>query len=171
MPYRSTEIKSYFGPASKFRHGEWYIGCQMYVVTGRAANGQLKMESGKFHMAAAAFPAQGCRAGENVAALTAQPLAALPPYGCGVPLAGRERHAGYKFGGTIADRTGFQICHCEERSDVAISGRQLRFRREYPVIRLGTARLHPKGTSSRFALRAPRRLRLLAMTIRESSLF
>ena len=46
MPYRSTEIKSYFGPASKFRHGEWDIGCQMYVVTGRAANGQLKMESG-----------------------------------------------------------------------------------------------------------------------------
>ena len=29
----------------------------------------------------------------------------------------------------ITDRTGFQICHCEERSDVAISGRQLRFRR------------------------------------------
>ena len=26
-----------------------------------------------------------------VAALTAQPLAALPPYGCGVPLAGSER--------------------------------------------------------------------------------
>ena len=28
----------------------------------------------------------------SVAALTAQPLAALPPYGCGVPLAGSERH-------------------------------------------------------------------------------
>jgi hypothetical protein len=55
MPYCSTEIKSYFGPASKFRHGEWYIGRQMYVVTGRAASGQLKMESGKFHMAAAAL--------------------------------------------------------------------------------------------------------------------
>ena len=27
----------------------------------------------------------------SVAALTAQPLAALPPYGCGVPLAGIER--------------------------------------------------------------------------------
>ena len=27
----------------------------------------------------------------SVAALTAQPLAALPPYGCGVPLAGCER--------------------------------------------------------------------------------
>ena len=41
----------------------------------------------------------------SVAALTAQPLAALPPYGCGVPLAGCERHAGPGFGGTIADRT------------------------------------------------------------------
>ena len=40
---------------------------------------------------------------------------------------------------------------------VAISGRQLRFRRECPVIHPGPARLHPKGTSSRFALRAPRR--------------
>ena len=52
---------------------------------------------------------------------------------------------------------------------MAISGRQLRFRREYPVIRLGTARLHPKGTSSRFALRAPRPLRGLAMTIQASA--
>ena len=33
-----------------------------------------------------------------------------------------------------------------------------RIRRGYPVIRPGTARLHPKGTSSRFARRAPRRL-------------
>ena len=32
-------------------------------------------------------------------------------------------------------------CHCEERSDVAISGRQLRFRRGFPVIHPGTARL------------------------------
>ena len=30
----------------------------------------------------------------SVAALTAQPLAALPPYGCGVPFTGGERHAG-----------------------------------------------------------------------------
>ena len=28
----------------------------------------------------------------SVAALTAQPLAALPPYGCGVPFTGVERH-------------------------------------------------------------------------------
>ena len=55
-------------------------------------------------------------------------------------------------------------CHSEERSDVGISCRQLRFRRECPVIRPGTARLHPKGTSSRFALRAPRPLWGLAMT-------
>ena len=27
---------------------------------------------------------------ESVAALTAQPLAALPPYGCGMPLAGTQ---------------------------------------------------------------------------------
>ena len=33
-----------------------------------------------------------------------------------------------------------------------------RIRRGFPVIRPGTARLHPKSTSSRFALRAPRRL-------------
>ena len=32
------------------------------------------------------------------------------------------------------------MCHCEERSDVAISGRQLRFRREYHVIQPGSAR-------------------------------
>ena len=48
-------------------------------------------------------------------------------------------------------------CHCEERSDVAISqytvgswGNLRRNRNAFP-------RLHPKGTSSRFALRAPRR--------------
>ena len=33
----------------------------------------------------------------GVAAVTAQPLAALPPYGCGVPLAGSERHADWQF--------------------------------------------------------------------------
>ena len=32
----------------------------------------------------------------SVAAVTAQPLAALPPYGCGVPLAGCERHADWQ---------------------------------------------------------------------------
>jgi len=28
----------------------------------------------------------------HVAVVTAQPLAALPPYGCGVPFTGGERH-------------------------------------------------------------------------------
>ena len=46
------------------------------------------------NLTAAALVAQGRRARENVAALTAQPLAALPPYGCGVPLAGCERPVG-----------------------------------------------------------------------------
>ena len=32
-----------------------------------------------------------------VAAFPAQPLAALPPYGCGVPLAGCERPAGWQY--------------------------------------------------------------------------
>ena len=32
----------------------------------------------------------------SVAAVTAQPLAALPPYGCGVPLAGCDRLAGWQ---------------------------------------------------------------------------
>ena len=43
------------------------------------------------------------------------------------------------------------------KPDVAISSRHLRFRRGFLVFRACTARLHPKGTSSRFALRAPRR--------------
>ena len=49
-------------------------------------------------------------------------------------------------------------CHSEERSDVGISCRQLRFRRECPVIRPGTARL-------------PRPLWGLAMTIRNPCMF
>ena len=40
---------------------------------------------------------------------------------------------------------------------VAISRANFRIRRSCPVIHPGPARLHPKGTSSRFALRAPRR--------------
>ena len=39
---------------------------------------------------------------------------------------------------------------------MGISRNRLRIRRSLPVIQSGTARLHPKGTSSRFALRAPR---------------
>ena len=60
--------------------------------------------------------------------------------------------------------SAFLPCHSEERSDVGISSRHYRIRRGFPVFRACTARLHPKGTSSRFALRAPRPLRGLAMT-------
>ena len=89
---------------------------------------KCKMESGK-------FPAARCRGGAcpsrrnaadwyrlsiktrkpiaSVAALTAQPLAALPPYGCGVPLAGCERPWQLQIPVYPADRTGHQICHCE----------------------------------------------------------
>ena len=78
----------------------------------------------------------------SVAARTAQPLAALPPYGCGVPLAGSERLAGCQY-----LRHGFNGMRLPGLSlrgpngAVAISGRQLRFRRGFPVIHSGTARL------------------------------
>ena len=49
----------------------------------------------------------------SVAALTAQPLAALPPYGCGVPLAGSERLGGWQYCGTNSVAQCPQICHCE----------------------------------------------------------
>ena len=41
----------------------------------------------------------------SVAALTAQPLAALPPYGCGVPFTGGERHWQLQIPAHSADRT------------------------------------------------------------------
>ena len=47
--------------------------------------------------------------------------------------------------------SAFLPCHSEERSDVGISSRHLRFRRGFPVFRACTARL-------------PRLLRSLAMT-------
>ena len=58
-----------------------------------------------------------------VAALTAQPLAALPPYGCGVPLAGSERlvRGNSTAGSALVHRRTRLTCHCEERSDVGIS--------------------------------------------------
>ena len=87
----------------------------------------------------------------SVAALTAQPLAALPPYGCGVPFTGGERHAGWHYLRHKFIGARPQVCHSEERSDVGISCSRLRFRRGLPAIQHGTARL-------------PRRLRLLAMT-------
>ena len=50
----------------------------------------------------------------SVAALTAQPLAALPPYGCGVPFTGGERLVGViqRQQGTGAPRHSL-TCHCE----------------------------------------------------------
>ena len=40
------------------------------------------------------LPAKTHKPIASVAALPAQPLAALPPYGCGVPFTGSERHGG-----------------------------------------------------------------------------
>ena len=98
--------------------------------------------------------------------LTAQPLAALPPYGCGVPFTGGERLGQLRI--SVHPRRPHRLPNLSLRGPsgaVAISGRQLRFRRECPVIHPGPARLHPKGTSSRCALRAPRRaFALPAMT-------
>ena len=45
----------------------------------------------------------------SVAALTAQPLAALPLYGCGVPFTGGERHWQLQIPAHSADRTGSRI--------------------------------------------------------------
>ena len=51
------------------------------------------------------LPIKRCAPIASVAALTAQPLAALPPYGCGVPLAGTERLWQLQISGCSADRT------------------------------------------------------------------
>ncbi len=47
-------------------------------------------------------------------ALTAQPLAALPPYGCGVPFTGLSAYGSCIFLRASADRAMPQVCHCEE---------------------------------------------------------
>ena len=67
----------------------------------------------------------------SVAALTAQPLAALPPYGCGVPLAGSDRPVrDYSTAGGHWCTTALPDVSLRGRfAPVAISGRQLRFRR------------------------------------------
>ena len=40
---------------------------------------------------------------------------------------------------------GYQICHCEERSDVGISCRQLRFRRWLSLNSAGYCEIAPQG--------------------------
>ena len=45
----------------------------------------------------------------SVAAVTAQPLAALPPYGCGVPFTGSDRHWHSQISGRSIDRTNLQV--------------------------------------------------------------
>ena len=55
-------------------------------------------------------------------------------------------------------------CHCEEQSDVAISQYYVGYHESSGENVTAFPRLRPKGTSSRFALRAPRPLRGLAMT-------
>ena len=54
-------------------------------------------------------------------------------------------------------------------ADVAISRHMPNNRKTIGEIAAAFPRLHPKGTSSRFALRAPRPLRGLAMTIQASA--
>ena len=91
----------------------------------------------------------------GVAALTAQPLAALPPYGCGVPLAGSERHADWQFlryafcGARPPDlslRGGRRPTWRPERaargSALGVQSREGThdFADDFPVIQLGAAR-------------------------------
>ena len=102
----------------------------------------------------------------SVAAVTAQPLAALPPYGCGVPLAGNERPAGWqylrhKFIGAMPSSLSLR-----GGRRPTWQSRSTRPDHRKAIGENATAfpRLYPKGTSSRFALRAPRPRRGLAMT-------
>ena len=105
-----------------------------------------------------------------VAALTAQPFAAFPPYGCGVPLAGNERPAGWqylrhKFIGAMPSSLSLRG---GRRPTWQSRSTRPDFGKASCKIVTAFPRLHPKGTSSRFALRAPRPLRGLAMTRSEA---
>ena len=153
----------------------------------------------------------------SVAALTAQPLAALPPYGCGVPFTGSDRLAGWqclqrKFIGAMPsslslrggrrptwqsrstrpdhrkaigenatafprlprrfaprnDTSGSAVVYQRpptvelSRTRRSLSAATVKFgsdcvRRHSVYIGGAFPRLHPKGTSSRCALRASRR--------------
>ena len=78
----------------------------------------------------------------TVAAFPAQPLAALPPYGCGVPLAGCERLGQLQISGYSADRTDFQICHCDApKGPWQSRAGSYDFADGFPAIRQSTARL------------------------------
>ena len=94
----------------------------------------------------------------GVAALTAQPLAALPPYGCGVPFTGSERLVHLQ----IMQRKfiGMRLPSLSLRGPegaVAISQYLAGSQEGRGENATACPRLHPKGTSSRFALRATRR--------------
>ena len=85
----------------------------------------------------------------SVAAVTAQPLAALPPYGCGVPFTGGERHWQLQIPAHSADRTGSRNCHCEGalRPWQSREGSYV-FADSFPTIRPGTARLPRRPVAS-----------------------
>ena len=88
----------------------------------------------------------------SVAALTAQPLAALPPYGCGVPLAGSERLAGWQVIEWLRrPRNAPRFVIPRSEATWESRGGSCAFADGFPTIRPGTARL-------------PRLLRSLAMT-------
>ena len=108
------------------------------------------------------FRAPSPNAHTNVAALTAQPLAALPPYGCGVPFTGGERHGGWqylrhKFRGVklpdLSLRGGRRPTWRPEReargSALGVQSREgsYDFADGSPVIQSGTARL-PRAQSA-----------------------
>ena len=72
-------------------------GCRVPVVRCRGAVCPSRRNAADPYR----LPAKTHQPIASVAALTAQPLAALPPYGCGVPLAGSERLAGWQYSGHV----------------------------------------------------------------------
>ena len=67
------------------------------------------------------LPAKTYKPIASVAALTSQPLAALPPYGCGVPFTGSERHGGLQVVGHFRRtrrRSGLSFCGAKRRGNL-----------------------------------------------------